>query len=165
MARTEQLIIDRGRELAVPLASLESSHAWPALIAIGIGAILLLGGCSKGPVNKPVFPVSGQVVLDGKPVPYASITLFAQNVDGATERPNAVADKNGKFSLTTYSRDDGAPAGNYVAVVEARKQIVKNGDSDFGDNYLPARYGNAQSSDLKIEVRPEPNELALKLRR
>lgn len=117
--------------------------------------------------RKPVYPVTGQVLYEGKPVPHAAVTLVLLNsADTDKERPSAVSDRQGRFTLTTYRKADGAPAGEYVVLVEARRQIVKDGDSDFSDNYLPPRYSDPGRSDIKVQVAPGSNDLGqIKLRR
>src|SRR5437588_121192 len=79
-------------------------------LAALLGLVLLVPACSQGS-RKPVHPVRGQVLLAGKPVAQAIVTFHA---DGAGEpAPSAQTDDQGYFTLTSYTKGDGAPEGEY----------------------------------------------------
>jgi len=93
----------------------------PGLILCQLALICGCKGDAPPPVEKkPVFPVSGIVHIDGKPV--ANVNLFLSPQDAApsdqttiyTASANAVTDEAGKFSFGTYAAGDGLPVGNYV---------------------------------------------------
>src|SRR5262245_35683473 len=85
-------------------------------------AALCLAGCGRSG-RAPVYPVTGQVLLDGSGKPAAGATVIFHPAKGATDSaPRAVgqADDQGTFTLTTYEKGDGAAAGDYVVTVEWR---------------------------------------------
>ena len=89
--------------------------------------------CGKTKVRKPTFPVKGQILLAGKPVPNAYIQFHPVDEEGPNVvRPSGRADSEGTFQLTTYQAGDGAPAGHYLVTVMART-VSKVGDSDEKD--------------------------------
>jgi hypothetical protein len=78
---------------------------------------LLLAGCGSG--RAPVFPVHGRVLdARGKPA-VGAMVVFQPADDRSTAFPKPVArvEEDGTFSLTTYSADDGAPAGEYAVTI------------------------------------------------
>src|SRR5262245_36674275 len=79
-------------------------------------AVVLLGGCGDG--RAPVYPVTGQVLVKGKPADGAFLVFHPTGeVEANTPRPYATADAEGNFRLTTYTSGDGAPAGSFRVTV------------------------------------------------
>lgn len=78
--------------------------------------MLLLGvlsGCGGKVDSGPALvPVTGKVILDGKPLVGATVTF---NPTQGTPGNGAfgVTDAEGKFTLTDYSLNPGCPAGDY----------------------------------------------------
>jgi hypothetical protein len=63
--------------------------------------------------------------------------------------------KDGSFRLTTFTANDGAPAGRYVVTI-----TMKDRDADGeSTNVLPAKYAKPETSDLHCEVKTGNNEL------
>ncbi len=74
--------------------------------------ILIFSGCSSK--GKPV-EVEGIVLLDNEPVPEATVLFIPE---GGTGQPaHGMTDENGRFQLTTFKENDGAPPGNYAVTV------------------------------------------------
>ncbi len=66
-----------------------------ALLAAGS---LLMGGCGKTP--PPLVPVSGTVMLDGKPVPLAQVTYYPLFAGfGGEVIAEGISDENGRYEL------------------------------------------------------------------
>src|SRR5205823_1996593 len=77
---------------------------------------LLAAGC--GDPRKPVYPVEGTVLVDGKPAARAIVTFQPVGDNSPTAvRPVGHVDEKGKFTLTSYRQDDGAPEGEYAVTV------------------------------------------------
>jgi len=130
--------------------------------------IILCLGCSSqsGPTYQgdqvPVHPVSGQVTLGGQPLQDAR--LFFHAVDSSQSiqlRPRAFAEADGSFQVTTYSANDGAPAGKYTVTVSWLGPLdgVKEDDEDLLPERLPRRYQNPSQSGIEIEVVEGENQL------
>jgi hypothetical protein len=66
---------------------------------------------------------------------------------------------DGSFSLSTYDKDDGAPAGEYAVTIEWQKLVTKGQEAEVGPNVLPDRYGKPQTSPLKATVTDAPTDL------
>lgn len=102
--------------------------------------------------KKPV-KAEGMVLVDGKPLANATIVLIPCGEDGYPAVGKT--DKDGKYQLTTFNRNDGALPGTYVVTV-AKK--TKDGLSK-----LPAVYGGADTTPLRYVV-PSPGSVVLSLR-
>ncbi len=121
--------------------------------------------CGRPGPQRPVFPVRGQVLLDGKPVANALVVFHPAGADET--RPRAETDSDGRFAVSTYGTGDGAPTGEYkVAVLdlhgegEAGEAPADEGGARKGaPGRPPARYADPESSDLRARVLEGNNEL------
>ncbi len=117
-------------------------------------AISLLG-C--GGVDNPVAPVNGVVTLNGKPVadmvvtftpiPGKTATVGEDNQPGKSATGNT--DAEGKFTLSTYDRNDGALVGEHKVTV-------------FGSGPDPTPPGKLPK-DFTMEVQPGTNDIEIQL--
>src|SRR5438270_3154183 len=82
---------------------------------------LLCCSCGKSNGRKPVFPVQGKVLFEGKPLPHAFLVFHPVDQTGTqATRAVATAEDDGTFAPTTYEAADGAPAGEYAVTVDWR---------------------------------------------
>jgi hypothetical protein len=116
----------------------------------------LMMGCRSAD-EEHVYPVTGQVLLDGKPLAEAVVILH--RLDHKGRNLTAHTDTAGRFVVTTNQPGDGAAAGSYEVTVEYR-QLVQEGDEKMrtGPNLLPPRYAKPGTSLLRCEVKEGPNE-------
>lgn len=109
---------------------------------------LMMFGCG-GPSDKPqLAPVSGVVMMDGKPL--ADVTV-AFHLD-ALEAPRAgmgKTDSEGRFRITTYDTNDGAIVGTHIVTVAkidagpAGADDMEIGGEAYGAAMLAAANPNA----------------------
>ena len=126
-------------------------------------AVLL--GCCPTSTRPPTHPTSGHVLRDDKPVENAIITF--RPVDG--QHPaNGVTDASGRYKLTTFSKGDGAMAGQYRVVIVKYPQRQQSPDATAVEEYvpvmgptpqprnlLPEKYASADHSELTADIRPK----------
>jgi hypothetical protein len=121
--------------------------------------VLLIPACSKGP---KVYPVRGQLLVDGKPAAQATVTFHPVGGAASAVRPSAQTDDQGYFTLTTQARGDGAPEGDYDVTVTWFRAFTAPQQAE-GEakavNLLPPRYANPTTSKLKAAVTRGNNEL------
>jgi len=153
------------------------------LVSLAILESLTLAGCGGDtrPKNRdPVYKVSGQIMYKGSPVVQADVTFVCnEKKRSAFGRTDA----QGKFSLTTFAPNDGAVAGKHVVLVRKIEATAGAGkEPEVSDaaydptkvdgskpqaakNELPAKYGDAATSDLFAVVTAEGNpEMVLELK-
>jgi hypothetical protein len=125
-----------------------------------------------------VYPVSGQVLLNGQPLAGALVALHPvgeMDVALPSVRPNGRTGPDGTFVLTTYETHDGAPPGEYAVIVECHPaagpapgrpgaQGYGTGKPDAEPKYeapdrLGGRYRDPRHSGLRVRLAPEPTVL------
>ncbi len=125
--------------------------------------------------DEELFPVSGQVLFEGKPASNASITFHRtesgpaveteSGEEGAPLNPRGTCDKAGKFQLFTYALGDGAPAGDFVVTVSWQDPENRGRDDNYPE-LLPKRYQDPKTSGLKVQLKQGHNVLpAFELKR
>jgi hypothetical protein len=90
-------------------------------------AAVLIAGCRSQPDVRKTYPVAGTLMINGAPAP-AGIIMFLTPKFTETDKypihPRGLTGEGGAFKITTYTTDDGAPEGEYVATVEWPKPAV-----------------------------------------
>ena len=122
----------------------------------------------KGPEKLSTTPVEGVVTLNGKPAAEVSVSLHHSEGKVA---PRGISDKDGKFSIATYGKDDGAPAGKYK--VTAAKNMTKEispgvlappPPGGFKSD-IPTKYESVNTTDISVEIKAgEKNSLKIDLK-
>lgn len=103
--------------------------------------------------RQEVYPVSGTVLVDGKPVENLTIQIYRP--DGVAMPTTAQTDSNGNFKLATYNPGDGAPKGEYILTVEWLRYRKATG-TWVGPDKLKGRYSDPSRSTFKFEVVDKP---------
>jgi hypothetical protein len=88
------------------------------LPTVCLGLLVFLTGCGDKAV--PLYPVTGQVMYQGKPAANAQVVFHDKRPADSIHNlpiPRARTDEQGKFQLSSYQPDDGAPAGEYAVTV------------------------------------------------
>jgi hypothetical protein len=78
--------------------------------------------------------------------------------DAKVPNPVGHVDDKGSFTLTTYTKDDGAPEGDYAVTIEWRTPKKSPFDPERQDK-LRGRYSNPKTTPLHAHVASQPNEL------
>jgi hypothetical protein len=129
---------------------------------VGVLALAVLSslapGCSSNG-RKPVYRVHG-TVLDSKDKPAAGAMVFfhpIQVTDGELIKPLGYVQEDGTFALTTYTKDDGAPQGEYSVTIQWH-QAKSNpfGSRNPGPDKLQGRYSDQGRSKIRFQVDPKP---------
>lgn len=123
--------------------------------------MLSLNGCGDGRLS--CYPVTGTVMVDGKPYPGAEVLLrpVAGGDKLQKERPYGVTDELGTFELTTFLKNDGAPAGEYQVMILSKRPRSKEQDLQWkGRPTLDAKYGKLSTSGIVVVVEAGPTELS-----
>lgn len=132
--------------------------AFAAIVLGVVGVVLVVGVCTlSGGPPCVVHPATGIARAGHTPLVGAQIRLHPRGMtlpDDAT--PSATVKDDGTFTLTTFAKGDGAPAGTYVATVQWFR-VAKDGS--VGGNALPKRYASPATSPLTVTIREGANEL------
>jgi hypothetical protein len=135
-------------------------------LVFALPAALALPGCGGGPSLPPRAKVTGQVTLDGKPLPTGMVTFVPDRSRG-TSGPMAVGgiDSTGHYQLTSdrQSEGDGAVVGFHLV------RVIANEPGDpmrsMTPSLIPKQYNNEATSGLKFEIKAgEENVIDLPLK-
>jgi hypothetical protein len=123
-----------------------------------VAFVALTPGCGSNG-RRPVYPVHG-TVLDSKDKPAAGAMVFfhpIETVEGELIKPLGYVQEDGTFALTTYTKDDGAPQGEYSVTIEWRQpKSSPFGARNPGPDKLQGRYGDPGRSKIRFQVDPKP---------
>lgn len=117
---------------------------------------LRLPACSRKEKGPPLYPVRGQVFVQGKPAVKADVFFHPLvNRDPRAPHPHARVNASGAFQAGTRRANDGAPAGEYAVT------IVWTPAEDVEDppDLLGGRYRDPETSPLRVQVQEKTNEL------
>jgi predicted small lipoprotein YifL len=138
-------------------------RAHPTRLRHLTAAALLVGlaGCRDAP--PATYPVTGRLTIRGQPVAGADLWFFES--DGRAPgmaRPYATTDADGRFRLSTYGMNDGAPAGEYRVAVSWKGPLrgIPPDQRDAMPELLPPRFSDASTSGIRVQIEPEENTLA-----
>lgn len=131
--------------------SLATAVAW-------LSCLLGVSGC--GPQTRegelPVYPITGTVLVDGKPMEGIQVALH--NVKGVdrehTTYPQGFTGAQGQVEISTYASGDGAPEGEY-RVTFVFKPYDPLSHSFSGEDRLGGKYGDSEKSTIKLIVGPD----------
>jgi hypothetical protein len=126
---------------------------------------LSAAGCGSGgpkPVNpKQVVPVTGIVHVDGEPNRGLKVRIAPDPMpaDGKVTLPTiGRCDDEGKFSLTTYYQDDGAPIGEFSLLFE-----LDMNPSGSKQDFFRGKYSNPRASQHKLSVKGDEESIDLEV--
>jgi hypothetical protein len=110
--------------------------------------------CSAcGPARKPVYPVQGEVRVNGRAPVHAQVGFFPVKDAGPdVVHPIGQVDDQGRFTLTSYAKGDGAPEGEYRVTVAWFLASGRLDDVAPPVNYLPSTYAQPDSTPLRAVV-------------
>jgi hypothetical protein len=145
----------------------ESTEKILLFIVRGLGSFCLLTTlcflaalCGCGGSAKDLVEVSGNVLLDGKPLTIGSVLTMPERGPGASGTIN----EQGEFTLTTRGMGSGASIGKHHVGV-----VALEGETEFNPeaprkSLIPQKYASPETSGLTIEVKPgEPNKFTFEL--
>lgn len=143
-----------------------SQHLNPATtrLLLVAGLALIPPACGE-PTEKrvPLFPASGGVTYQGKPLANAFVLLRKEQSNPEVPSPSAITGEDGSFALTTYENQDGAPAGDYVVTISTAPRVAERRVSlkkaEPPVDTLKGKYADPRSSGLRATIMPGTNTL------
>jgi hypothetical protein len=140
-------------------------------IALFLAVVALaFSGCGGGK-KFPVYPVTGELFLDKKPLAEAQVIFIPEN--GDMPQATGMTDASGKFTLSTYGNGDGAVEGKFKVII---RKIEKAPDVDpnqpidpkigakmTAKSLIPPHYGNPENSGLSATIKAESNTVKFEI--
>ena len=124
------------------------------------GVLICVSGCGSNGNRVPVFEVEGSVVVDGQPAQHAQVYFHPEDKSQKLF-PHGEVDENGTFQLSTYEMNDGAPVGSYLVTIVWQDPPPPGSsiDAPRGPDKLEGMYADKKSSQLRVEIKPQSNQL------
>jgi len=125
----------------------------PRPFALVLLTLVAYGGCSDGRPTR--VPVSGQVLIDGKPLKCGTVRFIP---DGHRASQGTL-DDNGRFTLSCYGQKDGAVVGKHrveVAGFELIKPTLMRWQA-------PKKYQDQSTSGLTQEITGPTDSVVINL--
>jgi hypothetical protein len=117
------------------------------MAAIVAAAVLPCLGCSDGRAER--VPVSGQVLIDGKPLTFG----YVRFVPIGSRPSGGYLDEQGRFTLGCFDKDDGAIPGDHQVEINAGESI----SSTERFWHAPKKYRSYRTSGLTRTI-TEPTD-------
>ena len=150
--------------------------AFGPILLFAFAASLGCGGSGGDASNakplekKKTVPARGIVTFKGKPLDKASV-VFMPLEEGKSLPARGSTDGVGSFVLSTYGKDDGAPAGRYKVLVsvsfavETEPGVLAPEPEGGFKSPIPTKYGNVKTTDILVEVKEgDPNDFKIELK-
>lgn len=121
--------------------------------------MLLFTGCH----SEPTAEVSGTVTLDGRPLPYGTVTFYPQ-ANGKVAYGTIEA--SGNYELTSSDKQGISP-GEYRVVITAVRPLpspVGQGLPIPGQQLVPPKFTQLATTVLRFTLSAGPNRIDLPLR-
>jgi hypothetical protein len=145
---TQRLLVDSGSAHGYSFIAM---RRFTILLPLAIGVFMI--GCGDGrPARQQV---SGQVLIDGKPLSYGFIRFVPQGGRPAGGR----LDEQGRFTLSSYGSHDGIILGVHRVEVDASEEI----SSTQMKWHAPKKYFRYKSSGLEQEITGPTDSLVINL--
>lgn len=123
---------------------------------IGLGLVVLALGCGPASTGPQKFPVTGTVLINGKPAERVAVQFHHSNssTPGNLRYPTAVTDGEGRFQLSSEGEADGAVEGEYTVTFT----WLSSPDLDAFD-MLQGALSDPQKSSHRVKVPVEQETL------
>lgn len=140
------------------------------LVFFSLLGVVLAAGWIKPvrQIHAGVYPVDGRLIISDKPADNAALAFHPIGKSSASlARPVAMTRPDGSFRLTTFRRDDGAPAGEYVVTVIWHDPSAPVDECECQDptehDRLCGLYADPEVSPLRATIRrgKDPNQITL----
>ncbi len=133
-----------------------------ALMFLGmVATVALFSGCGGAPSPPAFYSVKGTVLLDGKPVRYANVTLTPKDsTDEDTPAATGITNANGEFSIRSMMGPgyEGALPGEYWISLSTPRQAPADANG-AKPTVIPQKYRNPRSAKISISVGQQANDL------
>ena len=118
--------------------------------------LTIVCGCAKENVVIPTHKISGRVLYDNKAAEGVAIYLGpieAPSVPDIPANPHGITGKDGRFSISTFGENDGAPPGKYKLMmiwIDSDSKLESRPDRFFG-------WYDAVNSKIVVQIKEGEN--------
>ena len=123
------------------------------LIVLAVCSMVVMPGCGDGRPRR--VPISGQVLIDGKPLGLGFVRLVPESARPAWGKIGP----DGRFTLKTFEDGDGAVLGTHPVAVRASESL---GPTKI-KWHAPKKYTDHRTSGLTVAIAKATDELVIEL--
>ncbi len=123
------------------------------LVVLALALTYALGGFGDG--RPKLVPVSGVVLIDGKPLTSGNVIVFPNH----NRQASGPIGSDGRFTLTTYEPNDGCILGKHPATVNALHVISGNTQEWLA----PSKYRDVATSGLTVDITGATDNLKIEI--
>lgn len=138
-----------------PVAAVSSNRF--ALFILTAILLQLSLGCGDG--RDARVPVSGVVTIDGEPLKHGSITFIPIKKPGVVSRAGGASLEDGRFSVSSFTPNDGLIQGKYEVMVNAIEPMNETSQRW----HAPKKYASTKTSGLTLDVSKTMEEVKFDL--
>lgn len=135
----------------------------PTRLGLAFGLALgFAAGCNRyQPYIPKTVPAGGKVILaSGEPLRSGMVTFMPEDITEGRE-VGGMLDGSGSFKLDW--RDGGAVPGKYIVTIDPGA-VLPGKKPDPKSKSVPAKFKEAQTSTLRVEIKAEsPNDFRIRL--
>ncbi|GIX04889.1 MAG: hypothetical protein KatS3mg114_0758 [Planctomycetaceae bacterium] len=116
---------------------------------------IALGGCSRTVSVPETFPVKGQVLFRGKPLPGVRVTFHPQQSSGKfVWKSEGLTGPQGEFTLSTGAIGNGVPPGEYAVTFEWPRVVSDRNNSGLETevDVWQGKYADAAHSPFRVII-------------
>jgi hypothetical protein len=138
---------------ARPVRFMMTSRFYSIGCVLWLGLLVAASGCGDGRPSR--VPVSGTVLIDGKPLTTGSVMFVHPD-----SRPSSgMIGSDGHFQLSCFEIGDGAVPGKHRVQVTASQAIDERSNRWFA----PKKYTDTNTSGLEVEITEPRDDLKIEL--
>lgn len=120
--------------------------------------LMLMSGCGKDKIVIPTHQVSGRVLYNNVGAEGVIVYLGPIDAPGVPDipsNPHGITDKQGRFTISTYGEDDGAPIGKYQMMMIWADHDSK--EESQTDKFFA--WFDAVNSKIMVEIKDGENKI------
>jgi hypothetical protein len=115
-----------------------------------------LVGCSRSDRVQTTSAEGTVLGLDGKPLDRATVVFHPTETSLKFPKPRGTTNAQGRFQLSTYDTNDGAPTGKYKVTIE---QWYRDNPDQAPSNHLPAGLASEATSGIEVQLSKDQSVL------
>ena len=169
--------------LSLNQVSVGTNRSSRSLAVLAVAALFVLASCGTEDGLGKRYPVSGTVKYNGSPLEKGEISFVTEDMAKNFGATGTIT--NGSYTLSMGGGGDGAQAGKYKVTISAKEDYREKAQADFqketggvspkllpsfvgkaaaaAKSLIPAGYGDARTTTLKAEVKPQSNTIDFEL--
>jgi hypothetical protein len=118
--------------------------------------IVCVAGCSSsGPPAPKLYPVTGSLMVDGKPIPDTTVMLTPVDLSSKAQPAIGRTDSEGKFKISTNG-NRGATSGQFKVVLVPDGEVAIPDPTTSANEDPNTKSKNSYIASMEAKTKPKP---------